>query len=215
MTTQRSDYYTYAYLRKDGSPYYIGKGRDNRIYTKNKVITTPNDKSRIIFLKKNLTEGGAFKHEIYMIAILGRKDLGTGMLRNRTDGGEGTSGWTPSKETREKMRKAKIGKTQSKEHIRKNREAQIGKTHSEETKKKISQSRIGKKHPLFGKLGGASPSSKPIVAVKPDGTRLFFESVIEAAQELKINHGHLSSRYLKTGMSPTKGNLKNWRFVYG
>ena len=55
-------------------------------------IKPPKDKSLTLVLKKNLTEGEAFKHEIYMIAILGRKDLGTGILRNLTNGGEGTSG---------------------------------------------------------------------------------------------------------------------------
>jgi hypothetical protein len=52
----------------------------------------PKDKSRIIFLKQNLTEEEAFRHEIYMIAVFGRKDLGTGILHNRTDGGDGSSG---------------------------------------------------------------------------------------------------------------------------
>lgn len=94
------NYYTYAYLRKDRTPYYIGKGKGKRIYSKSRKIKPPNDKSRIIFLKQNLTEEQAFKHEIYMIAVLGRKDNGTGILRNLTDGGEGSS--NPSEETRKK-----------------------------------------------------------------------------------------------------------------
>jgi len=85
------NYYTYAYLREDKTPYYIGKGTENRIYSTNRRVKPPKDKSRIIFLKQNLTEEEAFKHEVYMIDVFGRKDNGTGILRNRTDGGEGTS----------------------------------------------------------------------------------------------------------------------------
>lgn len=99
-------YYTYAYLRKDRTPYYIGKGKGRRIYKKgNGQIKPPKDKSRIIFLKKNLTEEEAFKHEIYMIAVFGRKDLGTGILRNRTNGGEGASGAVRSDEYKNKLSK--------------------------------------------------------------------------------------------------------------
>lgn len=83
------EYYTYAYLREDKTPYYIGKGKSDRVFRRNKKdIKPPKNKTRIIFLKKNLTEEEAFKHEIYMISIFGRKDLGTGILHNRTDGGD-------------------------------------------------------------------------------------------------------------------------------
>jgi hypothetical protein len=86
-------FYTYAYLREDRSPYYIGKGEGNRAYKKYRSgIKPPKNKSRIIFLKQNLIEEEAFRHEIYMIAVFGRKDLGTGILHNRTNGGEGVSG---------------------------------------------------------------------------------------------------------------------------
>jgi hypothetical protein len=82
------DYYTYAYLRKDGTPYYIGKGKNNRLYYKYGNSTKPpKDKNRIIKLKKNLTEEEAFKHEIYMIAVFGKKCDGTGILVNILDGG--------------------------------------------------------------------------------------------------------------------------------
>jgi len=104
------EYYTYAYLREDRTPYYIGKGKGNRAYKRTrKELKSPKDKSRILILKQNLTEEEAFKHEIYMIAVFGRKDLGTGILRNRTNGGEGFSGAIHTPETKAKLSAAMKG----------------------------------------------------------------------------------------------------------
>ena len=133
-------FYTYAYLRVDRTPYYIGKGKGRRLYEKHqKGISVPKDKSRIIYLKQNLTEEEAFKQEKYMIAVLGRKDLGTGILHNRTDGGEGKSGWVPSEETRKKMSESGKVKIFSEEHRRKIGEANKHRIVSEETKRKMSE----------------------------------------------------------------------------
>ena len=130
-------YYTYAYLREDKTPYYIGKGQGKRINCKQRIIKPPKDKSRIIFLKQNLTEEEAFKHEIYMIDVFGRKDLGTGILHNRTGGGEGSSGRVPSEQSRKKMSDAH--KNPSEETRKRMSEASKGRTHSEETKKRMSE----------------------------------------------------------------------------
>jgi hypothetical protein len=134
-------YYTYAYLREDKTPYYIGKGTGDRIYSTNRIIKPPKDKSRVIYLKQNLTEEEAFRHEIYMIAVFGRKDLGTGILRNLTNGGDGTSGWVPSEESRRKMSEANKGKNNP----------NYGKSLSEETKRKMSEANKGKNNPNYGK----------------------------------------------------------------
>jgi hypothetical protein len=103
------EYYTYAYLREDGTPYYIGKGKGRRIFDKENRTScpVPKDKKRVIYLKKNLTEDEAFQHEVYMISILGRKNNGTGILRNLTDGGEGFSS-TAMKEFWEIRRNKKL-----------------------------------------------------------------------------------------------------------
>jgi len=83
-----NNYYTYAYLKENGTPYYIGKGKGNRCFDgRGKNCNLPKDRSKIIKLKKNLTEKEAFKHEIYMIAVLGKKCDGTGILMNIADGG--------------------------------------------------------------------------------------------------------------------------------
>ena len=144
----KNKYYTYAYLQDDGKPYYIGKGKGNRAYSNwgRKIAPKPLDSSKIIFLKKNLTEAQAFKHEIYMIAVLGRKDLGTGLLLNLTDGGDGVSGRKCSQATKLKMSIAQTGKKHSEA-----RRAAIGKGNKgkhipESTRTKMRQTMSGRKY---------------------------------------------------------------------
>ncbi len=95
-------FYTYAYLRKgDRTPYYIGKGTGKRAYDRHTHrVKVPDDRDRIIFLKENISEREAWDYEREMIQFYGRKDLGTGILRNMSDGGEGPA--NPSPESRRK-----------------------------------------------------------------------------------------------------------------
>ena len=81
-------YYCYFYIREDGTPYYVGKGCNGRIDSKvHPGIGLP-PKERRIKVAENLTEEDAMQMEKMYIKKYGRKDLGTGILYNRTDGGD-------------------------------------------------------------------------------------------------------------------------------
>jgi hypothetical protein len=99
------EYYVYQYLREDGTPYYIGKGKGARWRGPHTVAIPPKD--RVNFIAEGLTEKEALDLEETLIEKYGRKDLGTALLRNLTSGGEGQ---TPGPEVRAKLSNAKMGK---------------------------------------------------------------------------------------------------------
>lgn len=85
-------FYVYIYLRENGTPYYIGKGQGRRAYSSySRTVPVP-DKDKILIVLKNLTEEQAFRNERDFIAYYGRLDINTGILENKTDGGEGVAG---------------------------------------------------------------------------------------------------------------------------
>lgn len=111
-------YYVYAYIRskdsktaKAGTPYYIGKGKNNRMFSKRHSVPIPNNKQYIIVLESNLSDIGACALERRYIKWYGRVDNNTGILRNLTDGGDGTSGRIHSIETRKKIIKSNKTRT--------------------------------------------------------------------------------------------------------
>lgn len=139
-------YYVYSYLREDLSPYYIGKGTRGRAYASaNHRIKAPKEKERIHILKDNLTEDEAYDLEKLYIKMFGRVDLGTGILRNLSDGGEGPTGYKTTPEQRRKIALSRMGE----------KHPLYGVSPSEETKEKQRQALqgrfVGEKNPMYGK----------------------------------------------------------------
>lgn len=132
------DYYVYEYLREDNTPYYVGKGKNGRWYSPQHQVPRP-PKDRIRFVAKNLTEKEAFDLEVKLISTYGRKDIGTGILRNMTDGGEGHSGYVLSEETKQKISNSLIGKEQSEETKQKRANALRGQKRTHEHRKRQSE----------------------------------------------------------------------------
>ena len=217
MTKQDPNrFYVYAYLRSKDSehgkrltPYYIGKGQGNRAFsTKGRRAPTPKDKNYIAFIQEGLTEPEAFALEIYSIALYGRIDIGTGILRNMTDGGEGGSGI--SEETRKRRGAARAGKLHSKESRQKMSLARKGQKFSEETRQKISQGLTGrvctestrKKISLANKGRKLSEDRKRAISAQqrkrwyefrsPCGQYYITNHLVEFCKQHNLNRGHLS-----------------------
>ena len=167
------NFYTYAYLREDGTPYYIGKGKGDRWKQEHTIAVPPAE--RVLFLKENLTEAEAFRHEVYLISILGRKDLGTGVLRNLTDGGEGVSGLKHSDETKELIRTITTGVKQSAETI----------------SKRVEKNRGQKRTPEQRDRCGA-PLRQTFTLVSPDGIDTTFTGLNKFCKEHSLPPGNVS-----------------------
>jgi hypothetical protein len=133
-------FYTYLWLREDGTPYYAGKGSGRRgfISGKHGGLHRPKDGLRII-LQEHLSEADAFEAEKFLISYYGRLDTKTGCLRNLTDGGEGGSGNIPSESHKERVRIALLGKKHSDERRAHQSAAHKGKKRSETARKNLSE----------------------------------------------------------------------------
>ena len=124
------EFYVYEWLREDGTPYYVGKGKGNRAFDSNRRFS-PEDETRIRIVRDGMTEIDAFNLEIERIILWGRKDLGTGILYNQSDGGRGGNSIAGKSES-------EIKKIYAKSHETKMRNGSYA--DSEETRKKRSLS---------------------------------------------------------------------------
>lgn len=135
----------YVYIYQDPRthvPFYVGKGSGSRkkwfhchgwCQRKLRNFEKKGLKPEIVTYAENLSEEEAFSIEIELIAKYGRRDIGTGILLNNTNGGEGTAGVKlppMSDEHRRRLSEARRGKP--------------GHPHTEEFKKRLSERLKGK-----------------------------------------------------------------------
>jgi hypothetical protein len=169
MGLQRlNDFYTYLWLREDGTPYYVGKGHGRRAYTSRAhTVKRPKDDIRIQ-LQYWPDETTAFAFERYLIDFWGRKDLNAGCLRNLTDGGDKPPSrkgvaWTIDEKTAIGLRSVEV---HSRPEVRKRRSLSLRKSwENPETRNKhilslkaalaLPESRAKKS--VIGKEVGARP----------------------------------------------------------
>ena len=183
-----NNYYVYMVLRKEdsktlgadvapaGSPVYVGiSGAECRFHNLKRGRLTF-EGCQIHKLAEGLTKDEAIATEIELIARYGRLDLGTGMLTNMTDGGEGLSGIVHTAETRAKMSAAKKGRTYSPETRAKMSAARMGKSRSPETRAKIA----------------ASNARKLWCVATPDGRIMFVKNMAKFSRDHGLNHRTMS-----------------------
>lgn len=134
--------------------FYVGKGTDKRAHN-----FEPRNPHYANIVKKHKTilvgaiecssEQVAFELEVGLIVLLKKHGVN---LANKTDGGEGMSGYEWSQESRSKISGDNHWSRRNPEKV-KHGEAHPnhGRITSEETKKKISAAISGEKHGMFGK----------------------------------------------------------------
>jgi NUMOD3 motif len=158
---ERRDFYVYVIFRPNGVPCYVGKGKGRRwkrhalqpcnIHLKH-IYANAGGALPTVKVGEKMTEDEAFAVEIAFIAAIGREERG-GPLVNKTDGGEGPSGWVPSAEWREHRRKCatqawqELGMAERLAEINRGKKYP-GRPHTDESKRRISESLKGNTHTL-------------------------------------------------------------------
>ena len=195
--------YVYRHIRIDkNEPFYIGIGCDsgglykraydfyscrrsivwNKIYNKTEIS--------VDILVDEITYQQAQEKEVEFIKLYGRKDIGTGILTNKTDGGDALPGLVfteshrkklsdkaksrppQSEELRNRFIKARVGKSSWNKGISGSASHAYGIVRSDETKLKCSVSKQGAKNAMFGKTGASNPNMKGVIQMFKDGELL-------------------------------------------
>lgn len=219
----------------DNSVFYVGLGEKYRPYNKNKRNSYwKNIVSKcgysIEILAENLSLEDAADLEMLLIKEYGRKNIGTGILCNMTDGGEGIADFTPKvrkeiSERRKGVRTIPVGMVRNAEWCRKISESKKGKVsafkgrkHTEKTKAIIKQKRAlqvfseeSLKKKSLSMMGGNNPFSQAIIDTE---SNIIYPTMREAAQRIGLKYTTLSA--MLNGYCRNKTNfikLKDYEFI--
>lgn len=121
-----------------------------RHYNKHMAAIIKKADGALIFVKirEGLTDEEACHIERAFISVIGRADREMGPLANRTDGGDGSFGYVHTESAKNRIAKAMTGRTVKPETREKLRRANLGKknghVHSHEFKQRIKALHLGR-----------------------------------------------------------------------
>lgn len=219
LPQSQNNHYVYCLIDpRNGLPFYIGKGKDDRMYDHEKIVSkgiVPNNNSflfrkikkiknkglSIIYKKiyENLDDKSALAIEIDEIKKIGRNNIGRGPLCNLTDGGEGNSGKIISEETKLKM--SITAKERLKNPVN---HSMFGKCHSKLSKMKMSASAVSRfSSPLerariseatrkgMFSSGYVKRVSKEISLVSPSGEIVIAKNISKFCRDNNLQNGNV------------------------
>lgn len=156
MNDENRVYYVYIwYIVDTGEVFYVGKGKGKRykqLSSRNKFFNDmyASHQCDVRKIYENLTEKEAFQKE--METVRWYRENTNYRLTNQTDGGEGSSGWKPSQDFKDKQSKIHKEQWQDENFKRKMvaiRADENGPYKSQEFRDKISQLVQGENNPNY------------------------------------------------------------------
>jgi len=242
LDPRKSGQYKFGDLSFTHEPFYVGKGFGNRDnYHINAALGNHKPVNRhkhfriknildnklnpiIIRMDEKLLETDALSLEVKTIKSIGRFDLGEGPLLNMTNGGEGSSGFFHTEES-----KLKMSISTSKSQMGADNPF-YGKKHSKDTidnmKSKLSNLMSGKGNPFYGKKHTqetknkiSSSIRKEYKLINPNGDVFYINGIQEAVDRFDL-HPRTLKRFFNAGKIPapcwknpcqSKLNTVNWQ----
>ena len=173
LDPRHAGYYNYGNgLHFSYEPFYVGKGCNrrykNHIYHINTDVVNSHKTRKIkkildsglspiiVFYAKYLSDETAKKIERSVIKTIGRYPAG--VLTNKTDGGDGCEGYKHSENTKQQLRKLRMGKVPWNKGLTADQDERVqlnAQATSKSRRKKGTA--VGEKNPMWGKVGELNP----------------------------------------------------------